>query len=141
MKTIIHITQILVVILTTNYCSSQKLALLDGKVLLGETAIFSYDQKVPNNEFHLFRLNSEKTIVDIKQFHHELASNSNTEYKTLTFPKQNVIIKSTTLSTRNWKYIIQLLLDEKVIAINGNVNVPNLEEFTEKYGEKINFSK
>jgi hypothetical protein len=41
------------------------------------------------------------------------------------------------LRTRNWKFIIQLLLDEKVIDSNGVVNIPNLERFAGKYDEKI----
>jgi len=118
--------------------TAQKLELKDGTVYLLDTAIFSYDQKVPNNEFHLFRLNSEKTIVEMKQVHHSAALNSKNEYKTLTFSKQNVTIESVLLSKRNWKYILQLLLDEKVINTKGVVNLSNLAQFAEKYQKKNN---
>jgi hypothetical protein len=45
------------------------LKLKDGQVLQGETVILSHDKKAVNNEFHLYRLNTDKTIVDIKQVH------------------------------------------------------------------------
>lgn len=141
MKTIIHFALVLVVSFCTTESSAQKLALIDGKVFLDEKAIFSYDQKVLNNEFHLFRLNSEKIIVEIKQVHLEDESNSKEVSKILTFPKQNVTIESMSLSKRNWKYILQLLLEEKVINTNGVVNLSNLAQFAEKYGEKMNSLK
>jgi len=138
MKAFLQFTLVLLVSITSQMSTAQKLELKDGTVYLLDTAIFSYDQKVPNNEFHLFRLNSEKTIVEMKQVHHSAALNSKNEYKTLTFSKQNVTIESVLLSKRNWKYILQLLLDEKVINTKGVVNLPNLAQFAEKYQKKNN---
>lgn len=141
MKTIIPFVFVLVVSLITNNSCAQKLELINGKVFLDEKAIFSYDQKVPNNEFHLFRLNSEKNIVTIKQVHQTGELNSKKEYKTLTFSKQEVTIESASLGKRNWKYILLLLLNEKVINTNGIINLPNLAQFAQKYDEKINTNK
>jgi hypothetical protein len=138
MKAFLQFTLVLLVSITSQMSTAQKLELKDGTVYLLDTAIFSYDQKVPNNEFHLFRLNSEKTIVEMKQVHHSAALNSKNEYKTLTFSKQNVTIESVLLSKRNWKYILQLLLDEKVINTKGVVNLSNLAQFAEKYQKKNN---
>jgi hypothetical protein len=138
MKTILHFAVVLAVSLSATITKAQQLELLDGKILLDQKAIFSYDQKTPNNEFHLYRLNSEKSIVAIKHVHHMGKLNSKKEYKILTFSKQEITINSVVLAQRNWKFILQLLLDEKVITINGNINLPNLEKFAEKYDEKIN---
>jgi len=138
MKAFLQFTLVLLVSITSQMSTAQKLELKDGTVYLLDTAIFSYDQKVPNNEFHLFRLNSEKTIVEMKQVHHSAALNSKNEYKTLTFSKQNVTIESVLLSKRNWKYILQLLSDEKVINTKGVVNLSNLAQFAEKYQKKNN---
>lgn len=138
MRNIIHLVSVMLLTLCSYNGKAQELKLKDGQVLQGETAIFSYDKKVLNNEFHLYRLNTDKTIVDIKQVHKGGGETSAVnDYKTLLFAKQNILIESKILRTRNWKFIIQLLLDEKVIDSNGMVNIPNLESFAGKYDEKI----
>jgi hypothetical protein len=86
----------------------------------------------------LFILNTTKTILDIQQVHRgggETSAINN--YKKLSFPTQKITIQSSMLRTRNWKFIIQLLLDEKVFDSNGVINIPNLERFADKYNEKI----
>ena len=138
MKNVIHFVTLILVATITNNIKAQELKLKDGQVLQGEKAIFSYDKKALNNEFHLYRLNTDKTIVTMKQVHHGDSETSAVNgYKSLSFSKQDVLIESTILRNRNWKFIIQLLLDEKVIDTNGVINIPNLERFTGKYDEKI----
>lgn len=137
MKTIIWFVAILLTSLLSNTSCAQELSIREGTVFLDQKAIFSYDQKAPNNEFHLYRLQSEKTIVEIKQVH----KTGEKEYKILTFLKQEITIESAALSKRNWKYILQLLLNEKVINTNGVINLPNLVQFAQKYDDKINSTK
>lgn len=138
MKNFIHFITFLLLLITTNSIKSQELKLKGGQVFQDEKAIFSYDKKALNNEFHLFILNTTKTILDIQQVHRgggETSAINN--YKKLSFPTQKITIQSSMLRTRNWKFIIQLLLDEKVFDSNGVINIPNLERFADKYNEKI----
>ncbi|WP_162127433.1 hypothetical protein [Flavobacterium phycosphaerae] len=138
MKNIIYVMVLLISSTLTQTVKAQELKLKDNVVLLGDKPAFSFDKKAMNNEFHLYKLNTQEELVVLKHQHVGADTGAQDDFKKIIFAKQNIVIESKVLQKRNWKFLIQLLLDEKVLdPSTGTVDVKNLERFAGKYDEKI----
>ena len=128
------LTLMLLCFITAN---AQDIKLNDGTVLLNEKAVFSYEKKGMNNQFHFYKLNTKEELVSLIHQHVGTDTGAKDDFKKMVFPMQNTIIESRVLQKRNWKFLIQLLLDEKVLDTSGTIDLRNLERFAGKYDEKI----
>jgi hypothetical protein len=137
MKNIIYAVALLLSSTIAQTITAQEIKLKDNTVLLGDQAVFSFDKKAMNNEFHLYKLNTQEELVMLQHQHVGADTGAKDDFKKIVFTKQNTIIESKVLQKRNWKFLIQLLLDEKVIDASGTVDLKNLERFVGKYDEKI----
>ena len=130
MKHLIYLMIILLTVPTT----AQEIKLKDVIVYSGDKAVFSYAKKSMNNELYVYKLNTKEELV------HLLVDTNGTEIKQddgkkLIFEKQKISIKSKNFRTRKWDFLIALLLEEKVIDLNGNINLDNLNRFKAKYDD------
>ena len=87
-----------------------------------------------NNELYVYKLNTKEELI------HLLVDNNGTEIKQddgkkLIFEQQKISIQSKNFRTRKWDFLIALLLEEKVIDLNGNINLDNLNRFKAKYDD------
>jgi hypothetical protein len=122
------------IILLTVPTTAQEIKLKDVIVYSGDKAVFSYAKKSMNNELYVYKLNTKEELV------HLLVDTNGTEIKQddgkkLIFEKQKISIKSKNFRTRKWDFLIALLLEEKVIDQNGNINLDNLNRFKAKYDD------
>jgi hypothetical protein len=141
MKNIIHTLTLLFSLALIQTLTAQELKLKDNIVLLDDKPVFSFDKKAMNNEFHVYKLNTKEELFVLQHQHVGTDTGAKDDFKKIIFTKQNTVIESKVLQKRNWKFLIQLLLDEKVIDLSGNVDTKNLERFAGKYNEKITAGK
>ena len=131
MKYIIYVTTL---VFFATKITAQEIKLKDAIVYSGDTPVFSFTKKSMNNELYVYKLNTKEELV------HLLVDTNGTEIKQddgkkLIFEKQKISIKSKNFRTRKWDFLIALLLEEKVIDLNGNINLDNLNRFKAKYDD------
>ncbi|WP_333600275.1 hypothetical protein [Flavobacterium sp.] len=137
MKHLMYALTLLLCSTLTNAINAQEVKLKETTVLVDDKPAFSFDKKNLNNEFHLYKLNTQEELVVLQQQHIGSETSAVNDYKKLIFAKQNIVIESKVLRPRNWKFLIQLLLTEKVLDVSGSIDEKNLERFAGKYDEKI----
>jgi hypothetical protein len=131
MKYIIYVTTL---VFFATKITAQEIKLIDAIVYSGDTPAFSFTKKSMNNELYVYKLNTKEELI------HLLVDTNGTEIKQddgkkLIFEKQKISIKSKNFRTRKWDFLIALLLEEKVIDLNGNINLDNLNRFKAKYDD------
>ena len=131
MKYIIYVTTL---VFFATKITAQEIKLKDAIVYSGDTPAFSFAKKSMNNELYVYKLNTKEELL------HLLVDTNGTEIKQddgkkLIFEKQKISIKSKNFRTRKWDFLIALLLEEKVIDLNGNINLDNLNRFKAKYDD------
>jgi hypothetical protein len=131
MKYIIYVT---ILVFSATKIKAQEIKLKDAIVYSGDTPAFSFTKKTMNNELYVYRLNTKEELV------HLLVDTNGTEIKQddgkkLIFEQQKVSIQSKNFRIRKWNFLIELLLEEKVIDLKGNINLDNLNRFKAKYDD------
>ncbi len=129
-----HLIYLTILLLTATTLSAQEIKLNETIVYVGDKPVFSFAKKAFNNELYLYKLNTKEELI------HMLVDNNGTEIKQddgkkLVFEKQKVMIQSKNFRNRKWDFLIALLLEEKVIDLNGDVNLDNLNRFKAKYDD------
>ena len=86
------------------------------------------------NELYVYKLNTKVELVNMT------VDNNNTESKVddskkIVFTKLNTTIASKNFRSRNYEFLIALLIEEKVIDLKGDINLDNLKRFKAKYDE------
>jgi len=138
MKNIIYALALFLASAVNQTIIAQDIKLKDDQVWVDGKPTFSFDKKNMNNVFRLYQLNTTNELVTIAQQHlGDGETSAVNDYKKLVFAPQNILIESRVLRSRNWKFIIQLLMSEKVFDANGLIDQRNLERFAGKYDEKI----
>lgn len=130
-----NIFKLIIATFTITTLSAQEVKLKKGIVLVDNSVTFSYTKKRMGNELYVYKLNSEEEYMQL------VVDNNNTESKIddskkIIFTKQNTTIQSKNFRNRNYEFLIALLLEEKVIDVNGDVDSNNLTRFKAKYDEK-----
>lgn len=131
MKNIFYLTLLL---LTATKLTAQEIILKKEIVYVGDTPTFSFVKKAMGNELYVFKLNTKDDLVKM------IVDNNKTESKVddskkIIFYKQNTTIQNKNFRNRDYEFLISLLLEEKVVDLNGNINTDNLKRFKEKYDE------
>jgi hypothetical protein len=130
-----HLHYIAALLLTATTLTAQEIKLKDNIIYSGETPTFSYEKKSFNNELHVYKLNTKDPLVTM------IVDNNNTESKVddskkIFFIQQNATVQSKNFREQKWDFLIALMLEEKVIDLNGNIDSDNLKRFKAKYDEK-----
>ena len=130
MKYLSFITTLLI----TLTISAQEVKLKKETVYVSDTPTFSFIKKTMGNEFYVYKLNTKEEIVTM------IVDNNNTESKVddskkIVFTQQKTTIETKNFRSRNYEFLLSLLLEEKVINLKGEINVDNLIRFKAKYDE------
>ncbi len=125
---------ILVLVFFTTFLFAQEIKLKKEIVYVGDTPTFSFTKKAMGNELYVYKLNSKEELFTM------FVDNNNTESKVddskrIVFDLQKTTIISKNFRSRNYEFMIGLLLEEKVIEPNGDINVDNLKRFKLKYDD------
>jgi len=115
--------------------SAQEIKLEKNIVFYGNSPTFSFAKKSMGNQFYVYKLNTKEELFSI------LVDNNNTESKVddskkIVFTQQNITIQSKNFREQKWDFLINLLIEEKVIDLKGEINLDNLKRFKAKYDEK-----
>jgi hypothetical protein len=86
------------------------------------------------NELYIYKLNTQEIVVSF------FVDTNNTESKIDDSKKIVFTTPQTTITTKNFRardfdFLIALLIEEKVIDLQGNIDLNNLRRFKEKYNE------
>jgi hypothetical protein len=137
MKKINYLCCLLFLVAVTPTAKAQEVKLKNDTVIIDDKPAFSYDKKSMGNEFYLYKLNTKDEIAYMIANKNETISYLEDDFKKIVFTEANVVVESSALRGRSWKYIVELLLESKVLDIEGNVDAKYLERFVTKYDEKI----
>lgn len=128
-----YLSYIAALLLTTTL-SAQEVKLKKEVVYVSDVPTFSYTKKAMGNELHVYKLNTTEEFVNM------VVDNNNTESKVddskkIFFPQQKTIIATKNFRSRDYEFLISLLLEEKVIDLKGEINSDNLIRFKAKYDD------
>ncbi len=129
-----NLMYLIVFLLAGNALTAQVIKLKKEIIYVGETPTFSFIKKAMGNELYVYKLNTKEEFVKI------VVDNNNTESKVddskkIILTQQKTTIISKNFRSRNYEFLITLLLEEKVIDIKGDVNLENLNRFKAKYND------
>lgn len=129
-----HLINLVLLLLVTTPLTAQEIKLDETIVYVGDKPAFSFAKKSFNNELYVYKLNTKEELF------HLLVDNNKTEIKAddgkkIIFEQQNITIQSKNFRTRKWDFLIALLIEEKVIDLNGDINLDNLSRFKAKYND------
>lgn len=118
----------------TAILSAQEVKLKKEVVYLADAPTFSFAKKAMGNELHVYKLNTKEELVNM------VVDNNNTESKVddskkIVFTRQKTTIASKNFRSRDYAFLISLLLEEKVIDLKGEINTDNLTRFKAKYDD------
>ncbi|MEO5776141.1 MAG: hypothetical protein ABIQ27_04505 [Flavobacterium sp.] len=129
-----YLCYIAVLLLATTTLCAQEVKLKKEVVFVSDAPTFSFAKKAMGNELHVYKLNTKEELVKM------VVDNNNTESKVddgkkIVFDKQKITIASKNFRSREYEFLISLLLEEKVIDLKGDINLDNLKRFKEKYDD------
>jgi hypothetical protein len=129
-----------------NLVKAQEVEIKDDKVLVDGKAILKYE-KVNFFQHSFYSLTDDEELLMYRYSENETKSYQNDDYLILNFLtlKKKVecsdITKAVTglgmSSKKNMEKLITWLLKEKVIDVNGALNLTKVDTFYEKYNENI----
>jgi len=135
MKNLMYALALLLTAIVTNNVKAQEVKLKSDKIIVDDKPTFDYDKD--GFEFHIYKLNTKDEIVYIQHSNNSTISYLEDDYKKIIFPNNNVNIESALFRARSFKYIVTLLLTEKVLDLEGNIDAEKLQKFATKYNENI----
>ena len=129
-----YLNYIAVLLLSATALSAQEVKLKKEIIYVGDAPTFSFAKKSMGNELYVYKLNTKVELVNMT------VDNNNTESKVddskkIVFTKLNTTIASKNFRSRNYEFLIALLIEEKVIDLKGDINLDNLKRFKAKYDE------
>ena len=121
-------------ILTATALTAQEVKLKKDIVYVANDPTFSFVKKALGNELYVYKLNTKEELVNM------IVENYGTESKVddvkkIIFTQQNTVIQSKNFRSRNYEFLIALLIEEKVIDLKGEINADNLKRFKAKYDD------
>ena len=126
---------LIIILLFTFIAKAQDVKFKDNKVLVDKTARFDFIRKGLGDEFSLYKLNTKDEIIYMALDRNGSNQYQDDDFKRFTFIESKIIVESSRLKFTTWKSIIELLLEEKILDLEGNIDVTNLEKFVAKYND------
>jgi hypothetical protein len=126
---------IIIFCITILNVTAQEVKFDDDKVLVDKTVRFNFNRKGLGTEFSLYKLNTKDEIIYMSLDKNETNQYKDDDFKRLVFLQNKITIESSRLKYATWKAIVKLLLEDKVLDLEGNINTSNLEKFYAKYNE------
>lgn len=104
-------------------------------IFIDEKPALSYVKKSMGNEIHIFKINTTEEIFSM--FTETNGTESKVDdAKKIVFNTENTVVKSVLFRERNWDAMVLMLLQERVIDVNGLINKDALLKFAAKFDEK-----
>ncbi len=122
----------------SSFVSAQEVKFDDDKVLIDKTERFSFNRKSLGDEFSLYKLNTKDEIIYMALDRNGTQQYQADDFKRFTFLESKTVIESNRLKFTSWKAIIKLLLEDKVLDLDGTINTENLAKFAAKYNDVKN---
>lgn len=122
-------------LLATTVIKAQEIKFEKDKVLVDKIAQYDFVRKNFGDEFTLYKLDSKDEIIYMSRDNNSTKNYLDDDFVRFTFSESGVIIKSRRLKGITWKSIIKLLIENKVIDLEGNIDELNLEKFSAKYDD------
>lgn len=116
---------------------SQKVKLKKRKVLLDGKEILSYEKRGFGTEITFYSLKNNEEIAEMYQENNGTNTYIEDDYKVMFFSTSEIKIESSRIHSRGWKYVIKLLIKNKVLDVNGQIDSEKLKKFAKKYDENI----
>jgi hypothetical protein len=135
MKNLIYLSLTLFFAFIGQSTNAQEVKLKKDQILVDEKPTFEYDKS--GFEFHIYKLGTKDEIIYILHNNNSTQQYLEDDYKKIIFLNQKVTIESSVFRARGFKYIVELMLKEKVLDLEGNISTDNLEKFAAKYNENI----
>lgn len=132
-RTIMFFTMLLVL---TQTSFGQNVKFKKGKVLVDGKEILTVEKQFFGPETTFYSLESEDEVLYLKLEDGGTVHYHDDDYMILFFSGEDVKLESSRL-VRTAKKIIQILIKEKVLNGNGEIDSEKLKKFTKKYDENI----
>lgn len=131
MKPLKHIVALL---LAASSLSAQEVKLKKEVVYIADTPTFSFAKKAMGNELYVYKHNTQEELLNMVVDNNKTESKVD-DFKKINFVKQNTTIASKNFRSRDYEFLIKLLIEEKVIDLKGEINTDNLIRFKAKYDD------
>ncbi len=119
------------------YSQKIKVKFKKGKVLVNGTEILIYEKRELGDEFIIYSIKNREEIADMVQMNNGTSAYLEGDYKRMYFNNEEIKIESSRIYSKGWKYVIKLLIKNKVLDMTGKVNLERLQKFAKKYDENI----
>ncbi len=117
--------------------TAQQVKFKKGFVTVDGTTRFEYQKKAAAKQFSLYTIGKEKEIIFILRNDNETSGYSEDDFNQITFIESNKRVETASLKSYSFKYFVKLLLEEKVLDLEGNIDEAKLDVFITKYDENI----
>ena len=125
---------IISLLLICSFAWTQEIKFKKEIVFVNNTPTFSYVKKGMGSELQVYNLNTTTAIFSIVVDNNATESKVD-DFKKIIFSEQKTVIASKNFRNRDFEFLIDFLLKEKVINLDGKVDTDNLKRFKEKYNE------
>lgn len=102
------------------------------QVFVDNVAKFNFDRRHASTLFSLYKLDTKDEII-FMSLQNIGSTATGAKYIKLVFIGKDVTVETESLVGVSWKKIIKMLLEEKVLDLDGNINMERLKIFAEKY--------
>lgn len=117
---------------------AQKVKFKDDKISVDGVEILSYKKTSMMDEYYFYKLNTTDEVMYISYDRNGTRDYDGDNFSKLFFAKQNIKVETKALwFGLNSKPIIEKLLQEGVLQLDGVINEEKLKVFYNKYNEQL----
>lgn len=129
---------ILLFIFLTTVANAQKIKFKDDKVIVDGKELLSYKKRKMWDEYTFYKLNTTDEIIFISYERNGTPTYQGDDYTKIFFSQFNIKIESKGLDFGlNSKPIIQILIQSKVLKLDGSIDEDKAKTLFGKYNEQI----
>lgn len=127
-----------VLITSANLSLAQKVKMKNEVVTIDGVEMFNFQKTKFMDEYYFYQLGTKTEVINIALNRNGTPENNDDDYTKIYFKNSNVVIESKSIwFGLNSAPVIEKLIQENVISIEGIVNEENLKLFYTKYNEVI----
>lgn len=121
---------------TYSTIKAQKIKLKKETVFVDGNPTFEYKKQAMATQCSIYRMDTKEEILFIKGDNNGTLHYHDDDFTQITFIKSKKKLESKSLNV-SYKGILQQLISNKVLDLEGNINLDKLETFFAKYDENI----